>query len=56
MPAVSKNQQIAASIAKHHPEKLYKRNRGLLSVGGTTIGHMARTKRKGLPKRKVKHA
>ena len=32
MPAVSENQRITAAIAKYHPEKLYKRNRGMLSM------------------------
>ena len=52
MPAVSRNQQITAAIAKHNPEKLYKRNRSILSADSTTIGEIARTKRKGLPKYK----
>lgn len=52
MPAVSKSQGIAAAIAKHHPEKLYGRNRGMLKMSGEELGKYAGTPRKGLPKRK----
>jgi hypothetical protein len=52
MPAVSQAQQRVMAIAKHHPEKLHKKNRGILSMSSTTIGEFARTKRKGLPKKK----
>lgn len=52
MPSVSQAQQRAMAIAKHHPEKLYARNRSILSMDKTTIGEFARTKRKGLPRKK----
>lgn len=32
MPATSEKQRIAIIIAEKHPEKLFKRNRGLLSM------------------------
>lgn len=51
MPAVSKNQAIAARIAKHEPGKLYKRNRGLLKMDKKDLSHFASTKEKGLPSR-----
>jgi hypothetical protein len=28
----SKNQKVAAAIAEHHPEKLYAKNAGMLSM------------------------
>lgn len=49
MPAVSKKQRQAAAIAKHHPSKLHKRNKGLLKMSKEQLGHLARTKEKGLP-------
>lgn len=50
MPAKSKAHQKAAAIAKHQPGKLHKRNRGMLSMTKTDLGHFASTKTKGLPK------
>ena len=41
MPAVSQAQQRMMAIAKHAPHKLYKRNRGVLKMGTTTIGEFA---------------
>ena len=52
MPAVSRNQGIAAAIAKHNPGKLYARNRGMLKMSGNELEKYASTPRKGLPKRK----
>ncbi len=52
MPAKSKAQRKAAAIAKHHPSKLFKRNKGLKKMTKTQLGHIARTKEKGLPKKK----
>jgi hypothetical protein len=40
------------AIADHHPEKLYKRNRGLLSMSKSQLHDFASTPEKGLPKRK----
>ena len=53
MPAVSKAQRQAAAIAKHHPEKLHARNRGLLNMLSKDLHHLASTSEKNLPKRRV---
>ena len=50
MPAVSKAQQRLMAIAKHHPKKVYARNRGVLGMSAKTLGEFASTPRKGLPK------
>ena len=42
MPAKSEKQRIAAAIAKHQPEKLYKRNRGLLKMSKKDLSDYAR--------------
>jgi hypothetical protein len=55
MPARSKAQQMAMAIALHNPGKLYKRNRGLLAMKRRDLREFAKTKRKGLPKRKGKY-
>ncbi len=39
------------AIAEHHPEKLYKRNRGLLKMSKQQLHDFASTKEKGLPKK-----
>ena len=52
MPSVSQAQQEATAIAKNSPEKLYARNRGLLSMTKSQLGDFARTPRKGLPYKK----
>ncbi len=49
MPAVSKKQQEAMSIAEHAPDKLYSKNRGLLKMSHQQLHDFASTKRKGLP-------
>lgn len=56
MPAVSKKQQMVMAIAEHEPEKLYKRNQGLLGMSQAQLSEYASTKRKNLPviKKKVK--
>lgn len=54
MPARSKAQRRAMAIAEHHPEKLYKRNRGLLAMTKSQLQDFATTKEKGLPARKKK--
>lgn len=51
MPATSRNQAVAAAIAKHSPGKLYARNRGMLGMSDEQLDEYASTKRKGLPKR-----
>jgi len=55
MPAESRAQQIATAIALHNPGKLYKRNRGLLSMDKSDLKEFAETKRKGLPKKKGRY-
>ncbi len=50
MPAVSRNQRIAMSIAEHHPEELYDRNKGLAKMTKTQLHDFAATPEKGLPK------
>jgi len=42
------------AIAEHSPEKLYKKNRGLLRMTQQQLHDFAATKRKGLPKKKEK--
>lgn len=51
MPADSKAQQQVMAIALHHPEKLHKKNRGLLNMSKADLRDFASTKRKGLPKK-----
>lgn len=48
MPAVSIAQRQMMAIAKHHPEKLYKRNRAVLSMAKSELHKFAVTKEKGL--------
>lgn len=52
MPAVSKKQRKAMAIAEHHPEKLYKRNKGLKKMSKSSLHDFASTKEKKLPVRK----
>jgi hypothetical protein len=54
MPAPSKAMRTAAAIAEHHPEKLFKRNRGMLSMSHKQLHDYASTKTKGLPSHKKK--
>lgn len=54
MPAKSKKPRRAMAIAKHHPEKLYKRNRGMLSMRKAELHEYATSKEKGLPARAKK--
>ena len=49
MPSATKNQRITAAIAKHHPEKLYKRNRGMLKMTKEQLSDFARKSTKGSP-------
>lgn len=53
MPAKSKSQRRLMSIAEHHPEKLYKKNKGVAKMSKEQLSHYADTIEKGLP-RKVK--
>lgn len=50
MPAVSQSQQRLMAIAEHAPNKLYKRNRGVLKMSMAQLHDFAATGRKGLPK------
>ena len=51
MPAVSKKQQEAMTIAEHDPSKLYGRNQGLLGMSHQQLHDFAATPRAGLPKK-----
>ena len=51
MPAKPKVQRKATAIAEHEPEKLFKRNRGLLKIDKADLHKLASTKEKGLPTR-----
>ena len=54
MPAVSKAQQSLMALAEHAPDKLFKRNRGVLRMSMKQLHDFAATGRKGLPKRAKK--
>lgn len=54
MPAKSKAQRKMMGIAEHHPEKLYKKNKGVLKMSKGEMHKYASTKEKGLPKKKRK--
>jgi hypothetical protein len=54
MPAKSVKQRRAMAIAKHQPDKLYKRNKGLKKMSKSQLHDFAKTKEKGLPKKKRK--
>ena len=49
MPAKSKKQQQLMAIAKHHPSKLYKKNRKVLKMTQKELHDFAATKTKKLP-------
>jgi ribosomal protein L13E len=51
MPAVSRNQAVAARIAEHAPDKVYARNAGLAKMPLSSLRHFARTPTQGLPKK-----
>jgi hypothetical protein len=54
MPAKSKKQRKMMAIAEHHPEKLYKRNKDASKMSKKQLHDYAKTKEKGLPKKKKK--
>lgn len=54
MPAVSVHQRVAMAIAEHHPDKLYKKNRGLLKMSHKQLHEFAATSEKDLPEKKGK--
>ncbi len=43
MPAKSVKQRQAMAIAEHHPNKLYKRNKGLLKMSKEQLSEFAST-------------
>lgn len=45
--------RVAAAIAEHDPEKLYKRNRGMLAMTHQQLHDFAATEEKNLPQRSV---
>lgn len=49
MPAVSKKQRIVMAIAKHAPNKLFKRNKGLLKMSKPQLSEFARIPESNLP-------
>ncbi|MBI2097277.1 MAG: hypothetical protein HYT40_04015 [Candidatus Sungbacteria bacterium] len=51
MPSTSKAQRRAAAIAENEPEKLYKRNRGLLKMSKSELHDFASGGEKDLPTR-----
>ena len=52
MPAMSQAQRRMMAIAEHEPEKLHKKNRGVLSMMKRQMHEYASTPEQGLPKRK----
>jgi len=52
MPAKSKKQRRMMAIAEHHPEMLYKKNRGALSMSQSQLHDFAATREKKLPAKK----
>ncbi len=49
MPSKTEKQRIAMVIAKHQPDKLYKRNRGMLKMSKEQLSEFARKSTKGSP-------
>ena len=49
MPAKSKKQRRLMAIAEHHPEKLYKKNKGVAKMKKSQLHDFAKTEEKGLP-------
>ena len=50
--SVSKDQRRTAAIALHHPDKLFKRNRGMLSMSKDQLHEFAAQSEKDLPQSK----
>ena len=50
MPAKSEKQRRLMAIAEHHPEKLYKKNRGVLKMSKDQLSEYASTKERGMKK------
>lgn len=53
MPALSIKQRRVMAIAEHHPEKLKKKNRGLLKMSHQQLDEFADTSEKNLAMRKL---
>jgi DnaJ-domain-containing protein 1 len=49
MPSVSVKQREAMAIAEHHPDKVFKRNEGMLKMSHSQLHDFASTPEKGLP-------
>lgn len=54
MPAISKAQRKLMAMAKHAPEKISKKNKGVLDMTGKQLSDFASTSEKGLPRKKGK--
>lgn len=54
MSAKSKAQRRLMALAKHHPERLHEKNRGVARMTKKQLGEFASTKEKGLQMRKKK--
>jgi hypothetical protein len=52
MPDKTKKQRKMFAIAEHHPEKLFKKNKGVLKMSQGQLHDFAATKEKKLPKKK----
>lgn len=50
MPAKSTSQQRLMGLALHHPEKVRKKNRGVLAMSKDSLSDYASTPTKDLPK------
>lgn len=55
MPAKSKAQRIVMSIAEHHPEELYERNKGVAEMSKKQLHDFASTPEKHLPSYAMAH-
>ena len=51
MPAKSIKQRKLMALAEHHPEKVSKKNRGILKMSHKQLHDYAATKEKKLPKK-----
>ena len=49
MPAVSRKQRIAMSIAEHNPKELYKRNQDMMRMTQRQLHDYASTSERDLP-------
>lgn len=56
MPAKSDAQRRLMAIAEHHPEELYKENKGVANMSHKQLHEFASTSEKGLPEHVHKSA